>query len=229
MKSVSEQSFYEILEIPRTATPEEIQRAYERARSLFSPGSLVSYTLLPPDEAEALSRRIEEARSVLLDPEARASYDQRLPADGERHPKPGAPATPARTPGPPPLPGKGARPSEEPAAPPAPVAATAASTAPAAPAGVEFQAPEGGAWTGALLRKAREARGLTILQVADRTKLTRHHIENVEEERFDKLPVAVYLRGVLLQVAKELRLDGEAVCRSYLERAAAAKPPPRGR
>lgn len=210
MKSVSEQSFYEILEIPRTASTEEIQRAYERTRALFSPGSLVSYTLLPPDEAEALARRIEEARSVLLDPEARASYDQRLPPEGEGRPRPTPAATPPKPAVPPPLPGKAAATEPRPA--------------------VDFQPPEGGAWTGALLRQAREARGLTVLQVAERTKLTRHHIENVELERFDRLPVQVYLRGVLLSIAKELRLDGEAVCRAYLERSAAAKaPPPKGR
>jgi hypothetical protein len=72
-------------------------------------------------------------------------------------------------------------------------------------------------WTGAALRRAREARGLTLSQVADRTKVTRHHIENIEGDRFELLPSYVYLRGILLSLAKELQLDALRVCRSYLD------------
>jgi cytoskeletal protein RodZ len=80
--------------------------------------------------------------------------------------------------------------------------------------------PEGAAWTGEMLRRVREARGLTIAQVSERTKVTRHHLENLENDRFERLPAPVYLRGILLSVARELRLDGPRVARSYLERMA---------
>jgi hypothetical protein len=208
VRSLSEQSFYEILEVPRGATTEEIQKAYDRARALFGPGSLVSYTLLAPDEAEILSRRIEEARSVLLDPQARASYDERLPADGAQRLRPAPVEGPAPL-VPPPLPSVRAR-----------EAARAASSP-------DVQPPEGAPWTGALLRQVREARGLTIAQVSERTKVTRHHIENVEAERYDQLPVAVYLRGILVAMAREMRLDGAKVAKSYLERVTAARSPDR--
>jgi curved DNA-binding protein CbpA len=209
VRSLSEQSFYEILEVPRSASPEEIQKAYDRARALFGPGSLVSYTLLAPDEAEILSRRIEEARSVLLDPQARASYDERLPGGGEPRLRPAPVEAPVRA-TPPPLPSARARPPE--------ATGTAGPTEP----------PEGAPWTGLLLRQAREARGLTIVQVSERTKVTRHHIENIEADRFDRLPVPVYLRGILVAVARELRLDGAKVAKSYLEHAAAHGPPAKG-
>ena len=52
--------------------------------------------------------------------------------------------------------------------------------------------------------------------------MTRHHIENIEGDRFEQLPASVYLRGILLSMARELRLDGQKVSRSYLERVAAA-------
>jgi cytoskeletal protein RodZ len=55
--------------------------------------------------------------------------------------------------------------------------------------------------------------------------VTRHHIENIEADRFDVLPAAVYLRGILLSIARELRLDGQKVARSYLERVTAASAP----
>jgi len=226
VKRLVDQTYYELLEIPRSAPPEEVERAYERAKALYGPGSLVAYTLLAPDDAELLSQRIEEARSVLLDMHARARYDARLP------PEAGEPRIP-RVPAPQPQAEGAAEAASAPAASasspsPASVAPAEYQPAPAAPAMAAepiFAPPDGTPWTGELLRKARESRGLTVLQVAERTKVTRHHIENVELERFDKLPAAVYLRGILLSVARELRLDGQKVARSYLERVAEGQKP----
>jgi cytoskeletal protein RodZ len=82
--------------------------------------------------------------------------------------------------------------------------------------------PDGAAWTGEALRRVREARGITVQQIAERTKVTRHHVENIEAERYGALPAPVYLRGILLSLARELRLDGQKVARAYLDRAAAS-------
>jgi curved DNA-binding protein CbpA len=204
VKAPSDRSLYEVLEIPRTASPQEVERACDRARALFGPGSLASYTLLAPEEAEALARRIEEARSVLLDPRARAAYDGRLPPEREERPRPSP--TPVL-----------ARPAVEPE--------PRAPSAPPTPAPAPFAAPADGRWTGESLRRAREAGGLSPQQMADRTKFQRSWIEAIEEERFDRLPAPVYLRGVLLSVAAVLRLDGQAVARSYLERVSADRLP----
>jgi cytoskeletal protein RodZ len=73
-----------------------------------------------------------------------------------------------------------------------------------------------------MLRQVRVARGLTLPQISERTKVTRHHLENIEGDRFTALPAAVYLRGILMTLSRELRLDGQKVARSYLERLAAA-------
>jgi hypothetical protein len=77
---------------------------------------------------------------------------------------------------------------------------------------------EGGEWTGEMLRRVRESRGLTVQQVAERTRITRHHLENIEQDRFPALPAPVYLRGIIMSLARELRLDGQKVARSYMER-----------
>jgi cytoskeletal protein RodZ len=84
--------------------------------------------------------------------------------------------------------------------------------------------PEGAAWTGEAIRRVREARNLTVAQIAERTRVTRHHVENIEAERFSALPAPVYLRGILLSIARELRLDGQKVARAYLARAAGTPP-----
>jgi hypothetical protein len=76
------------------------------------------------------------------------------------------------------------------------------------PAGVEFN--------GDLLRQVRMARGLTLLQLSERTRISVRHLENVEGDRYEALPAPVYLRGILMNLARELGLDGLRVSRSYL-------------
>src|SRR3990172_5218710 len=124
------------------------------------------------------------------------------------------------------------RPSSPPPPPrarPAPAPPPRAPPVPEPPASAALPAtfvPEGTTWTGEVLRKIREARGISVQQIAERTKVGRYHIEHVEEDHYHQLPAAVYLRGILLSIARELRLDGQKVARSYLERMAAAGPPP---
>jgi len=249
LKRLIEQSFYEILEIPRGASHDEVERAYERAFAMYGPGSLVTYTLLAPEDAQFLTRRIQEARTVLLDPQARAAYDAGLPPEGGEIPrgsspvvaavKAPVPAGPASSAWPEPaavqfarresMPSEPAMPGPAALAPPPSFtlpAFTPPPTAPWAPQpGSPFVPPDGSPWTGEILRQARESRGLSVLQVSDRTKITRHHLENIEAERFDKLPAAVYLRGILMALARELGLDGQKVSRSYLERVEVAQKP----
>jgi hypothetical protein len=267
VKRLADQTLYEILEVRADAAAADIQAACERARDIYGPGSLATYTLMTPDEAEMLAKRIDEARATLLDPEARARYDEALRRTGEAVAAAGGtsgagapfgslpPVIPAAQPSPVVAPPEA---EEPPAAGPAILLAAAlevpeekeppeaceerraarpiqldrevapppqASPAPAAvPPPLPPPAPPvtDGAWTGDALRQAREARGLTVQQIAERTKVTRHHIENIEGERFGALPAPVYLRGILLSVARELRLDGQKVARAYLERSAAA-------
>src|SRR5512133_1694051 len=78
MKPLAQQTHYELLEIPMDAPAGDVDAAYARARALYGPDSIATYTLLAPDEAELLRARLEEARATLLDPEARARYDERL-------------------------------------------------------------------------------------------------------------------------------------------------------
>ena len=72
-------------------------------------------------------------------------------------------------------------------------------------------------FNGALLRQVRESKGLSVFKVCDRTRIAPRHLENIEADRYDQLPVTVYLRGMLMNLARELALDPGQVSRSYLE------------
>jgi len=306
VKRLSEQTFYEILEVRPDAEATEIESAYARARELYGPGSLATYSLVAPEEAALLAARIEEAKRILLDPESRARYDAGLAAvaeaaetavriaatgsgavaAGPQRPWVSPSAPTARPPPPVSEPPKGeppgdAAPSEakpqeasaeaeppaheaaaqpegaqvkpeeaqEPAdegvrTAPAPVAEPAPPVEPAPSAAApillqkeivsdapprEFPVPDGAVWSGEALRKVRESRGLSVRQLCERTKITRYHLENIEGDRFTLLPAPVYLRGILVAVARELRLDGQKVARSYLERMGDRRDPSKAR
>lgn len=78
MRSLSEQNHYEVLEVPRDADLEEIERAYLLAKSTYDTGSLAAYSLFGEGDAEEIGERIEEAFAVLSDTASRSAYDQEL-------------------------------------------------------------------------------------------------------------------------------------------------------
>lgn len=62
---------------------------------------------------------------------------------------------------------------------------------------------------GRMLAEAREAKGLTIAQVAEKLKLSTRQIEALEAEDYSRLPVAVFVRGFIRNYARlvEVPLD----------------------
>ncbi len=86
--------------------------------------------------------------------------------------------------------------------------------APAAEAAPPPSAPE---TIGGLLREARLARGLTIVDVTHAIKFGARQIEALERDDFDKLPGNTFVRGLIRSYGKFLRLD-EAQLMALLSR-----------
>ena len=57
------------------------------------------------------------------------------------------------------------------------------------------------------LRTAREAKNLTIPQVAEATKIRTDHIRALEEGNFNVFSAPVYIRGFVRNYATQLKLD----------------------
>jgi len=57
------------------------------------------------------------------------------------------------------------------------------------------------------LRAAREAKNLTIPQVAEATKIRTDHIRALEEGNFNVFSAPVYIRGFVRNYATQLKLD----------------------
>lgn len=88
----AEHDLYQILGVPPHAGTEEIRRAHKRLVRLHHPDRASRQA--SPETSEAEMKRINHAASVLLDPSARASYDnlRRTPRPA---PRPAAPPPPA--------------------------------------------------------------------------------------------------------------------------------------
>ena len=73
--------------------------------------------------------------------------------------------------------------------------------------------------TGAYLRWVREQAGLSIRQLADRTKISSPKLADIEAERFAYLPPTVYLRGFVREIARCLGLaNALQISEFYLKR-----------
>ncbi len=183
-------TLYEVLGVSRTASDEEVRRAYKNQREVYATESIAVSSLLEPDQLRAEQARLEEAYDTLLDSVRRRAYD--LSTFPER---PDAPAVPRAVP-------------------------TTAADVEQRMLRAELVREIGPdtEFSGATLRKIREAQGVDLGEISARTKIGRLHLAAIEEESWDALPAEVYVRGFVVELAKFLRLDPAQVQRTYLRR-----------
>lgn len=197
MKPLSEQDHYETLDIGRGASPDEVERAYRLALATYAEDSLAGYPVFEAGDVEALRERIELAYRTLADAERRRAYDAELDAQSSAA---GAPA-----------PGEDLAISFE-------GAAHSAAPPPKPLDALELVDDAEGEWDGARLRRSRLSQGVEIDEISEITKVNPTYLQCIEEERFDALPAAVYVRGFVMGFAGVLGLDAKRVAASYLQR-----------
>ncbi len=167
----------------------------------------------PPKAAEAAA----ESEAAVAAPKAEAKQEAKSEAkpEAEKAEAPPAKAEPAKPEAPK---AEAAKPEAKPEA-----KADAEAAEPAKPVRkTEADIPPDAPVTGEALKKVREARGLSLKELEGKTKIGHWHLENIEKERYKDLPALVYLRGFLMSLARELKLDPIRVSRSYLEQMAKA-------
>ncbi len=187
-------TYYERLQIPRGASEEEVRRAYKRQREIYAEGGLSTVSLFTQDELAREHALLEEAHDVLLDPPRRRAYDVSVFPDHAAGPPPPSPADRA-------------------------LDAAIAAELRELQAQVARELGPDTEFSGALLRRVRESRGIELREIAGKTKISAAHLPAIEDEAFDQLPPLVYVRGFLVELAKFLKLDPAQVGRTYLRRA----------
>ena len=196
MKPLSDQDYYETLDVPRSAEPEEIERAYKLAVSTYSADSLAGYSVFEEGDVDVLRERIEIAYQTLRDGASRTRYDQEIAERTEDAPTDTAGSDPEVF----------ATTAEKPAPPSLEVDA------------LEDLDEQDGEWTGARLRRTRMRHGVELEDIADVTKVNPTYLRFIEEERYEGLPASVYVRGFVQGYAGCLGLDPKQVAMAYMER-----------
>ncbi len=79
---------------------------------------------------------------------------------------------------------------------------------------------------GETLKKAREERGLTLEEVAEKTKIRHRYLEAIEKENFEIMPGNVYVKGFIRNYARFLGLRPEPLVALFTERHAQEQPVP---
>jgi DnaJ-class molecular chaperone len=188
LKGIKDQTYYEVLEVSPTATPKEIQKAYEQAKETFDVDSLAIYSLFSEGEAKEIQGAIEEAYRILMDEESRRSYDQ----------------SQFQT--------VGGLPTEEPSE---VQEVFEDKKTYLSFTGLSFNF-EGEVYRGKTLKQVRERMGVDPETISRETKIPMKTLGWIEEEVFEKLPPLVYLKGFLRSYAQSLGLDSPKVTEEYL-------------
>ena len=201
MRGIDDLDHYELLEVSRTATTAEIERAYRLSQQTYGEGSLALYSVFESNDATAIRERLDEACRILSDPELRVAYDDVQPAGEESM------ASTSLTEGR----AEVSRPHDS-------FAETAIESFDEAEEYDAFEDDTGGDFDGLRLRRTRLFRGYEIDDISDVTKVSCAHLRNIEDENFVDLPADVYVRGFVTAYATTIGLDPKSVVPSYMAR-----------
>lgn len=73
-------------------------------------------------------------------------------------------------------------------------------------------------YSGRLLKAVREAKGVTLQEVADSTRISLRYLQAIESDAHERLPSATFVRGYVKEIARLLKLDEDAVVAGYMRR-----------
>src|SRR5215218_6977901 len=68
---------------------------------------------------------------------------------------------------------------------------------------------------GEKLRQAREARGLTLSEVADQTRISSLYLESIENDDYRTLPGGIFNKGFVKSYAKYVGIDEQEALQDY--------------
>ena len=209
MKKLGDLTFYEILDVASDASPFEIHHAYKEMFQLYHEDSLASYSFFSKEEREEILAKLNEAYSTLMDEKKRSQYDQLLIERGileeemqykrdrkQLNLKPNSKRSGADT---------ELRIRER-------LKTMVSSNAMIQ----EILAHDD--LSGSDLKKIRDELGVSLEEIAEVVKVRMAYLRAIEEDRFEKTPSRIFLKGFLRAYAQYIGLDADTVASRYLKR-----------
>ncbi len=83
-KDFEQMNYYEMLDVHPNASALEIRSAYNAALQMYQPDSLVSYSLFSQEERNKILSLVEKAYLTLINEAQRAQYDRELNPEGTK-------------------------------------------------------------------------------------------------------------------------------------------------
>lgn len=207
MKRFEDLNYYEVLEIPLDASSYEIREAYKEALSIYNEDSLTTYSLFTDDERDKILEKVEEAFLTLIDEVRRADYDRMLVDSGnvDDHI----------------LHGKHQRePTQL-------ISSSRVAYSNAISNMVRKKIEEKDVEeiahevlskeliSGNDLKKLREAIGIKLEEVFEITRISVSVLDAIENDQFESLPAAIYLKNFLRQYGEILQIDSKRIIEGY--------------
>jgi len=225
-RQTNTQTYYEILEVKPSAGPTEIYNAYQRARSTYSSSSPALYSMFSADEAKQLLALIEEAYQTLSHQARRKEYDVKLGLG-----QPGAPMRSTRHEPPAQYSAADAKKKVEDAwvgqvkvMPsvrkqedlPTGFAKTRFSVYEVKPE-MEREINAVEECDGKFLQRVRLYKGVSVEQMSEEIRMTKTALGALENNEMGMLPVAVFTRGFVINVARVLGLNEKKIADAYMK------------
>lgn len=232
-------NYYEVLEIPVNASQEQIAQAYNSALIAYSEDSVAIYSLMSTDDCKIFREKIEEAYTILGNPDKRRAYDQSRGFQGEILSSAQADDQKSKLP-------KFNFEEEV-------ISLNASSSADfgreqrsKSPQAIlhiknnssvdvdearkkfalnfvlndemENRIAHCQDFDGKFLKEIREYKNVSIEKMAEMTRIMKTYLIYIENDEYAKLPATAYIRGFIFQYAKHLKLNTDVVANSYVQR-----------
>ena len=211
MKRLTKQNYYNLLDISPNASFEEVRSAYDQAMSIYSTDSIPTYSLFTQKERKLILSRLTEAYKTLTNNQLRKEYNHSLIEKGELSPKEIGSSLP-----------------EDSSIDKGKLQEVSAESLIQKEEIEENEHPPSGrsldlfdnqiSVTGKRIKMIRTTKEISLEEIYKKTNIPQKTLENIEEERFEKLPALVYLKGFLKTYAKILQVDQIEMVDGYMKR-----------
>lgn len=211
MKRLTDQNYYNLLDISPKASFEEVRSAYNQAMTIYSTDSIATYSLFTQKEREQILSRLADAYKILTNSQLRREYNNSLIEKGELSSQEiGFSSL------------EDSNIDEDKMR-----EVSIGSLIEKEEKAENDNQPSGGnldllgnltSVTGKNIKMLRIAREISLEEIHRKTNIPKKTLEDIEGEHFEELPALVYLKGFLRLYAKILNANQTQMVDGYVKR-----------